>query len=78
MKSTKDEEIVDGGEMVRLENYPNIVRDSKSNVSVARKIDAKKLKTLEDVILIIAALHLFIDPKSGDFKTLEHLLEDEQ
>ena len=43
----------------------------------ARKLDAKKLKTLEDVILVIECLGMLVQPWSENYKKLEHLLEDE-
>ena len=43
----------------------------------SRKIDAKKLKTLEDLILIIECIGVVVEPWSENYERLEHLLEDE-
>jgi len=54
-----------------------VIKHMKPTLTNERKIDAKKLKTLEDVILIIECLGVVVEPWSENHKRLEHLLEDE-
>jgi hypothetical protein len=39
-------------------------------------IDPKKVKTLQDVILVLECLRVAVDPKHSDYKKLKHLLVD--
>lgn len=39
-------------------------------------IDPKKVKTLEDVILILEHLQVAVDPKHDGYKKIKHLLVD--
>ena len=55
-----------------------IIEHIKLKLTNARKIDAKKIKTLEDLILIIECIGVVVEPWSENYERLEHLLEDEQ
>ena len=65
---SKDDLLIDEGE---------VCKRVKSILTNAKKIDAKKLKTLEDVILVIECLGVVVQPWTDNYKKLEHLLEDE-
>jgi hypothetical protein len=69
MKLTKDEVFID---------KEKAIKHIKPTLTNAKKIDAKKLKTLEDVILIIECIGVVVEPWSENYQRLEHLLEDEQ
>lgn len=62
--------------MDRLDWYTD--EDVKLTVPIQRKVDAKKIKTLEDVILILSTMHLHASSTPDGFEAIEHLLEDKQ
>jgi len=48
-----------------------------SPLPVIRKIDGRKIKTINDVQLLFSAIALGVADTNEHYKQLEHLLEDE-